>query len=128
IKGAREKLGWPYPPFEIPADILDAWRKAGARSADIRKKWKARVGALADDRRAEFERRMAGKLPAAFAGAVRQVKENASAKPQEIATRKASELTLESLIAAVPEMIGGSADLTGSNNTKTKAMAVIGPG
>ncbi len=128
IKGAREKLGWNYPPFEIPADILGEWRKAGARSTDTRKKWKERVSALPADKRAEFERRMAGKLPAALAGAVRQVKENAAAKPQEIATRKASELALESLVAAVPEMIGGSADLTGSNNTKTKAMAVIGPG
>ncbi|HEY4862771.1 MAG TPA: transketolase [Xanthobacteraceae bacterium] len=128
IKGAREKLGWNYPPFEIPADILGEWRQAGARGADTRKKWKERLNALHADRRAEFLRRVAGKLPAALAGAVRQVKENASAKPQEIATRKASELTLESLVAAVPEMIGGSADLTGSNNTKTKAMAVIGPG
>jgi transketolase len=128
IKGAREKLGWNYPPFEIPADILGEWRKAGTRSTDVRKKWKERLNALPVDRRAEFERRVAGKLPAALAGAVRQVKENASAKPQEIATRKASELTLESLVAALPEMIGGSADLTGSNNTKTKAMAVIGPG
>jgi transketolase len=128
IKGAREKLGWNYPPFEIPADILGEWRKAGARSADTRKKWKERVKALPADKKAEFERRMAGKLPAALASAVRQVKENAAVKPQEIATRKASELALESLIAAVPEMIGGSADLTGSNNTKTKAMAVIGPG
>jgi transketolase len=128
IKGARERLGWNYPPFEIPADILDAWRKAGARSADARKQWKARLKALPADKRAEFERRIVGKLPAALAGAVRQVKENAAAKPQEIATRKASELALESFVAAVPEMIGGSADLTGSNNTKTKAMAVIGPG
>ena len=113
---------------KFPPIFLSEWRKAGARSADARKKWKARVNALPADKRAEFERRIAGKLPAALAGAVRQVKENAAAKPQEIATRKASELALESLVAAVPEMIGGSADLTGSNNTKTKAMAVIGPG
>ena len=128
IKRAREKLGWNHPPFEIPADILGEWRKAGARSANAHKQWQARVNALAVDKRAEFERRMAGKLPAALAGAVRQVKASANAKPQEIATRKASEIALEALTAAVPEMIGGSADLTGSNNTKTKAMAVIGPG
>src|ERR1700674_935824 len=85
IKGAREKLGWNYPPFEIPADILGEWRKAGTRSTDVRKKWKERLNALPVDRRAEFERRVAGKLPEALAGAVRQVKENASAKPQEIA-------------------------------------------
>ena len=127
IAGARARLGWSYPSFEIPADILAEWRKAGGRSADARKQWQANVNALAADKRAEFERRIAGKLPATLAGAVRAVKEDAAAKPQEVATRKASELTLERLVAAVPEMIGGSADLTGSNNTKTKAMAVIGP-
>jgi len=127
IAGARARLGWSYPSFEIPADILAEWRKAGGRSADARKQWQANVNALAADKRAEFERRIAGKLPATLAGAVRAMKEDAAAKPQEIATRKASELTLERLVAAVPEMIGGSADLTGSNNTKTKAMAVIGP-
>jgi transketolase len=128
VKGAREKLGWTSPPFEIPAEILAEWRKAGARGPALRKAWQARIQALAPEKRVEFERRMAGRLPGALAGAVRKVKEEAAAKPPEVATRKASELTLEQLVAAVPEMIGGSADLTGSNNTKTKAMAVIGPG
>ena len=128
IAGARAKLGWTSPPFEIPVETLNEWRRAGTRSAAARKQWQARVKALPAGTRAEFERRVAGKLPAGLGGAVRKVKENAAVKPQEIATRKASELTLEALIPAVPEMIGGSADLTGSNNTKTKAMAVIGPG
>ncbi|MCC6947756.1 MAG: transketolase [Bradyrhizobiaceae bacterium] len=128
IKGAREKLGWPYPPFEIPADILDLWRKAGARSRDVRKSWTERVGKLDAATRAEFERRTSGKLAPALAAAVRKVKEDAVAKPAEVATRKASELSLEALAAALPEMIGGSADLTGSNNTITKGMKVIAPG
>ena len=128
IKGAREKLGWSHPPFEIPADILDLWRKAGARSRDARKAWKDRVAKLDAATRGEFERRASGKLVPALATAVRKVKENASAKPEEVATRKASEMSLEALVEVLPEMIGGSADLTGSNNTKTKSMKVIAPG
>jgi transketolase len=128
IKGAREKLGWPHAAFEIPADILDLWRKSGARSGDVRKAWYDRVAKLDAPARAEFERRVSGKLVPAVATAVRKVKESASAKPEEIATRKASEISLESLVEALPEMVGGSADLTGSNNTKTKTMKVIAPG
>jgi transketolase len=128
VKGAREKLGWPHPPFEIPTDILDLWRKAGARSRDVRRAWSERVAKLDPSSRAEFERRMSGKLAPALAAAVRNVKERASAKPEEIATRKASEISLDALVDVLPEMIGGSADLTGSNNTKTKDMKVIAPG
>jgi transketolase len=128
VKGAREKLGWPHPAFEIPSDILDLWRKAGARSRDTRKAWSDRVAKLDAPARAEFERRLGGKLVPALATTVRKVKENAAAKPEEVATRKASEISLESLVEALPEMIGGSADLTGSNNTKTKSMKVIAPG
>jgi len=128
IRGAREKLGWNHPPFEIPADILSEWRKAGSRSADARKQWNERVKALPADKRAEFDRRIAGKLAPAFANAVRAMKEAAAKNPKEIATRKASEEVLGALVQAAPEMVGGSADLTGSNNTKTKSMPVIGPG
>jgi transketolase len=126
VKGAREKLGWPHPAFEIPADILDLWRKSGSR--DARKAWSDRIAKLDSAVRTEFERCLSGKLVPALATAVRKVKENASAKPEEVATRKASEISLESLVEALPEMIGGSADLTGSNNTKTKSMKVIAPG
>jgi transketolase len=128
IKGAREKLGWSHPPFEIPKDVLDLWRKAGTRSRDARKAWADRIAKLDAADRAEFERRSSGKLAPALAAAVRKVKENASAAPAEVATRKASEISLEALVEALPEMIGGSADLTGSNNTKTKGMKVIVPG
>jgi transketolase len=128
IKGAREKLGWNYPPFEIPQDLLDEWRKAGARSQDAHKKWNERLKALPSDKRTEFERRLAGKLSPSVGAAVRMVKEQAVKTPKEIATRKASEDVLNALIEEAPEMIGGSADLTGSNNTKTKNMPVISPG
>jgi len=126
IKGAREKLDWPHTPFEIPADILAAWRKVGERGKPTHAEWKERFAALDAATRTEFERRMAGELPKqALADAVRAVKQSLAATPKEIATRTACEFALESLIPALPEMIGGSADLTGSNNTRTKSMKAI---
>ena len=126
IKGAREKLGWSHAPFEIPADILSAWRKAGERCNVTHADWSKRLAALDAGKRAEFERRMKGDLPnPAFADAVAAVKQSLAATPKDIATRTACEFALESLIPALPEMIGGSADLTGSNNTRTKSMKAM---
>jgi transketolase len=126
IAGARKALGWTSAPFEIPADILNAWRAAGARSKSAHADWSKKLAALDATKRAEFERRMKGELPKqALAAAVRAVKDSLAASPKEIATRTACEFALESLIPALPEMIGGSADLTGSNNTRTKSMKAI---
>ncbi len=126
IAGARKALGWTSAPFEIPADILSQWRKAGERSKPAYAAWSKKLAALDAGQRAEFERRMRGDLPRqALTAAVRAVKESLAATPKEIATRTASEFTLESLIPALPEMIGGSADLTGSNNTRTKNMKAL---
>jgi transketolase len=126
VKGAREKLGWTSPPFEVPADIVAAWRETGSRSRTARLSWEQRLASLPPDRRAEFDRRIVGDLPAeALAAAVRSVKEKLAAAPKEIATRVASENALDALTAAVPEMVSGSADLTGSNNTRPKGMAAL---
>jgi transketolase len=125
IAGAREKLGWSAPPFEIPAAILDQWRAAGARGKPARLAWDMRVAALDSQKRAEFERRTRGDVGQALAAAVGEVKQKLAAAPKEIATRSASEFALEALTAALPEMIGGSADLTGSNNTRAKAMKTL---
>ena len=126
IAGARKTLGWTSAPFEVPADILKAWRTAGARSQAVHADWKKRLAALEGSKRAEFERRMLGKIPQqTLDAAIRAVKEKLAAQPKDIATRTACEFALESLIPALPEMIGGSADLTGSNNTRTKSMKVI---
>ena len=117
VAAAREYLGWTAAPFEVPADILADWRSLGAKGAEASAAWATRLGA--DARGAEFSRRMAGELPnmaeaeTAFAAWLEG--------SQKVATRKASELALEVLTAQVPEMVGGSADLTGSNLTKTKA-------
>jgi transketolase len=125
IKGAREKLGWSDAPFQSPAEVLTQWRAAGQRSKTTRAAWDKRLAALPADKRAEFERRMRGDLPGALNGAIRAVKESLAKEPKDIATRTACEFALESIIPAVPEMIGGSADLTGSNNTRTKSMKAM---
>src|SRR5262249_13681727 len=114
-------------PFQIPADVLTQWRDAGQRGRALHKEWDKRLAALPTDKLAEFERRIKGDLPGALNAAIRSLKETLAAQPKEIATRTACEFALESIIPAVPEMIGGSADLTGSNNTRTKSMKAITP-
>ncbi len=125
IAAARQRLGWTAPAFEIPAAILEPWRAAGRRGAAARLIWQQRLAARPPHERAEFERRTRGELTAALAGAVRTVKGKLAAAPKEIATRAASEFALDHLTAALPELIGGSADLTGSNNTRAKGMTVL---
>jgi transketolase len=126
ITGARGALGWEHAPFEVPADVLSAWRKAGERSKGAHAEWSKRLAALDAPTRAEFERRMKGDLPTQMlSDAVRKVKETLAASPKDIATRLSSQFALEALIPAVPEMVGGSADLTSSNNTRTKSMKAI---
>src|SRR3954469_17996294 len=128
IAGARRNLHWESPAFEVPADILDAWRTSGQHSKAAHADWNKRLAALDGAKRAEFERRMRGDLPKTLADAVRAVKDKLAAEPKNIATRSSSEFALESLVPAVPDMVGGSADLTGSNNTRTKPMQAMKPG
>jgi len=115
VAAARETLGWGYAAFDVPADIADAWVKAGKRGGEDHAAWKNRLAS--HSQASDFERRMAGDfaddgLSAHIASLI--------ANPQNVATRKASEIALGAINAALPETIGGSADLTGSNNTKTK--------
>jgi transketolase len=129
VAGARNKLGWSDAQFEIPADVREQWRAAGRRSKAARAAWDQRVNTLEPAKRSEFERRMRADLPhGQLAAAVRGVKQQLAAAPKDIATRAASELALETLFQALPEMVGGSADLTGSNNTKPKGMKAVSPG
>jgi transketolase len=123
IAAARIAMGWTAPPFVVPDDIAAAWRKVGKRGARARKAWENGLKASADY--AEFERLMRGDLPAdAFAGLAAFIEKTAANKPAN-ATRSWSGAALETLIPAIPEMIGGSADLTGSNNTIVKGMKVF---
>lgn len=118
LAGAKEALGITYPAFEVPAETLEAWRAAGRRSQNVRGEWLSRLGASAH--KAEFERRMAGELPAGFADAMNDYKQQLSTDKPKVASRKASQMALEIINAIVPETQGGSADLTGSNLTNTK--------
>ncbi|WP_295631031.1 transketolase [Novosphingobium sp.] len=123
IAATRAALGWTAAPFEIPDDVLAGWRALGAKGADARKAWDARLAG--DANAAEFSRRMAGELPAG--DAVAETFKGWLAQSQKVATRKSSEMALEVLTPLVPEMVGGSADLTGSNNTKTKVTTPFTP-
>lgn len=118
VAAARVELGWNYPAFEVPADIRAAWLEAGKRGAEPHAAWNNRLASHSDS--AEFTRRMAGDLPNGFA--LDAYIESLLAEPRKVATRSASQMALEVINAALPETIGGSADLTPSNNTLTKGM------
>jgi len=121
IKLTREALGWSHVPFEIPQDVYADW-DAKARGQQAEGAWKQRFAAYAaahPELAAEFERRMAGELPKNFAQVAVDTAVAAHTKAETVATRKASQLALEAFTAALPELLGGSADLTGSNLTNT---------
>jgi len=120
VAAARKELGWDSPPFEIPEDVATAWREAGARGATERSEWRQRLAS--SDRAQEFDDRMAGRFDGSW---LKPYLDGLLADPPKVATRKASEMALEAINEAIPATIGGSADLTGSNNTKTKAMQTL---
>jgi transketolase len=126
MKATKESYGWPYAAFEIPADVKAQWEAFGARGAAAHAEWKARLGALSAAKQAEFARIFAGDAPAKLSAAVRAVKKAASADAPKLATRSASEKVLAAVNPILTETIGGSADLTGSNNTKTADLGVFG--
>ncbi|WP_126172668.1 transketolase [Altericroceibacterium xinjiangense] len=117
IAAARKTLGWTAAPFEIPEDILSQWRATGDRGKQAHAEWKKRLSS--NSRGDEFTARIEGKLPQLTGW--KDYKDQLVADKPKLATRKSSEAALGVLTEAVPAMIGGSADLTGSNNTKTKA-------
>ena len=127
IAGTRQALSWSHEPFEVPSDILDAWRIAGLRSAQAHKDWQKRFAEADAELRAEFDRRNRGDLPAGFTKAVLEYKKQLAEDQPTMATRKASEACLGVINEVVPETIGGSADLTGSNNTKTAQTEPVTP-
>ncbi len=128
IAATRQTLDWPHPPFEIPADIAAAWTEVGTRGAAARQDWQGRFDVQDAGQRREFERRLAGNLPEAWPAALAALKSRLVTEAPGWATRKSSQEVLEAVNAALPESIGGSADLTGSNNTRSSGQEAIGPG
>jgi len=118
IADSRVAMGWSHEPFVIPDEVYKPWRAAGRKGRKVRKSWEKALGA--SPLKAEFQRAMAGELPAeAFARLDAHIAEMAKSAPAN-ATRVHSGAALEQLVPAIPEMVGGSADLTGSNNTFVK--------
>ncbi len=128
LQAAKDALGWTHPPFVVPDPIRAAWAKAGRKGRAARKAWAERLEAAPAEVRAEFERRRRRALPAAFGEAMTDLKRRLVAEPQAVATRKASEIALEAIAPVLPELVLGSADLTPSNNTRTRGLDVIAPG
>ncbi len=127
IAETRKALGWDAKPFEIPSDIIDDWRLAGLRSARERKEWEKRLAEAEGETRAEFERRMRGELHEGLNDVLLDYKKKLASDKPTVASRKASEMALEVINDCLPETVGGSADLTGSNNTKTSQTKNITP-
>src|SRR5258705_54194 len=128
LAGAKKALGWNYGPFEVPDDVLQAWRNVGKQGASAHADWRRRFEAKPDALRSEFVRRVIDrKRPQGLADAIRKLKDKLVADPPTIATRKASEMALEVLVAEMPELLLGSADLTPSNNTRTKGLKEVTP-
>jgi transketolase len=128
VAATREAIGWNHPPFEIPQSVYEGW-DAKKRGAAAERRWKklfAGYEAQYPREAAEFRRRTAGEPPADFRARADALVQEADVKAETIATRKASQNALEVLVPALPELIGGSADLTGSNLTMVKASKVIG--
>jgi transketolase len=119
IANTRKFLNWPHAPFEIPAAVLGEWRSVGEKGSSLVEEWQDEFAKLDEFVCTDFERRQNKDLPSTFTGAINDYKAQLVAEPVKVATRKASQMALEVINGAVPETIGGSADLTGSNLTKT---------
>ena len=128
IEGTREKLGWSAAPFEVPPQILNAWRALGAKGAAENAAWKKRLAGASAEVKAAFETPVAASRKKAIAAAIAAAKTQFAADAAKRATRVWSQLTLEHLVPAVPQLLGGSADLTPSNGTRTKHHKAVEPG
>ena len=124
--GAKAALGWTEPPFTIPDDLTERWHTAGSRGAGVRRAWLKRLTRHAQ--RADFERAIEGKLPETWYDAITALKTHITETKPKLASRQSSQQVLEALIPATPELVGGSADLTGSNLTLVKGMGIVSPG
>ena len=127
LEAAKAGYGWNHGPFEVPADIKSWWEGVGRKGAEARAAWESRLAALSPAKQAEFARIFAGDAPAKLSSVIRALKKQAAADAPKLATRSASEKVLQVVNPIMPETMGGSADLTGSNNTKTADLGTFSP-
>jgi transketolase len=127
IADTRATYGWNSAPFDVPGEVKSWWEEVGRRGASVRAEWQERLDGLAQSKRRQFDTAMARELPRKFAGAIKTLKKDASETAPKVATRKASEKVLEVLNPILPDTLGGSADLTGSNNTLTEGLGTFSP-
>ncbi|MBQ0803686.1 MAG: transketolase [Sulfitobacter sp.] len=125
MAAAKAAYGWTTGPFEVPADVKSAWEAIGSRGAQTRKDWEERFDAMSRSKREEFNRALAGDAPKKLSATIKAFKKQISDSAPKLATRASSEKTLEVLNPLYTETVGGSADLTGSNNTKTADLGVF---
>jgi len=125
MAAAKAAYGWTTGPFEVPADVKSAWEEIGKRGADDRRAWEERFDAMSRTKREEFNRALAGDAPKKLSATIKAFKKQTSENAPKLATRASSEKTLEVLNPLYSETVGGSADLTGSNNTKTADLGVF---
>jgi transketolase len=128
LAGAKKNLGITYPAFQVPNQIIDAWRKAGERGAPARAAWQDRLAKADAGKRAQFERRQQMGIPDAFYPAIDALKQKLATDKPKVASRKASQMALEVINGVLPGTLGGSADLTSSNFTNTSQTQPILPG
>ncbi|GAA5079076.1 transketolase [Roseibacterium beibuensis] len=127
IADAKKAYGWDNAPFEIPADLKAEWEAIGTRGRETREEWETRFALMSEGKQKEFTRAFAGDMPKKLTATIKALKKQISETQPKVATRKASEMALEVINPILPETMGGSADLTGSNNTKTADLGVFTP-
>jgi len=127
ISDTKAAYGWTTGPFDIPADLKEEWEAIGTRGAADRAAWDARIATLSTAKQVDFARAVSGEMPKKLSATIKALKKQISETAPKVATRKASEMALEVINPIIPETLGGSADLTGSNNTKTADMGTFEP-
>ena len=125
LAAAKDAYGWPYGPFEVPADVKSAWEAIGARGASDQAAWAARLAELSAPRQAEFTRIFNRDVPAKLSARIKAIKKQISEEGPKVATRQSSEMVLEVVNPVMQETVGGSADLSGSNNTRSGDMTIF---
>ncbi|GGO51995.1 transketolase [Roseovarius pacificus] len=125
LAAAKEAYGWPYGPFEVPAEVKSAWEAIGSRGAEDRKAWETRLSEASERRQKDFARIFARDVPKNLSARIKALKKQIAEEQPKVATRKSSEMVLEVVNPIMPETVGGSADLSGSNNTQTGDMTVF---